>query len=112
MNRKYFINKLQETVDDRGNDYGSPAENLQNIANFWSEYKGTQFNIQDVGIMMMLLKIARLKQDTGPQRQRYSFDSWLDIAGYALVTTEAISDTEDSLHPLEGRQNIAPMKQG
>jgi hypothetical protein len=112
MNRKYFINKLQETVDDRGNDYGSPAENLQNIANFWSEYKGTQFNIQDVGIMMMLLKIARLKQDIGPQRQRYSFDSWLDIAGYALVTTEAISDTEDSLHPLEDRQNIAPMKQG
>lgn len=112
MNRKYFINKLEETVQDRGNDYGSPAENLQNIANFWSEYKGIEFNVQDVGIMMMLLKIARLKQDTGMPRQRYSFDSWLDIAGYALVTTEAISDIEDSPHPLEGRQNIAPMKQG
>lgn len=112
MKREYFINKLQETVDDRGNDYGSPAENLQNIANFWSEYKGIQFNIQDVGIMMMLLKVARLKQDTGPQRQRYSFDSWLDIAGYALVTTEAISDTEDNLHPLVGRQSTAPKIQG
>jgi len=112
MNRKYFINKLEETVEDRGNDYGSPSENLQNIAAFWSEYKGVEFNVQDVGIMMMLLKIARLKQDTETPRQRYSFDSWLDIAGYALVTTEAISDIEDSLHPLEGRQNIAPMKQG
>lgn len=111
MNRKYFINKLKDTVDERGDDYGSPAENLQDIASFWSEYKGVRFSVQDVGIMMMLLKIARIKQDKHATRQRYSFDSWLDIAGYALVTTEAIYDIEDNQHLPVGQQSTAPKTQ-
>ena len=104
MNKKKFLEEVQEIVINRGDNYGSASYNLQNIANLWSEYKGTGFSVQDVGIMMMLLKIARMKTDR-------SADSWLDIAGYSAITYEAICDIEGSLHHHEGQQNIVPMKQ-
>ena len=104
MNKKQFLEEVQEIVVNRGDSYGSASYTLQNIAKLWSEYKGTGFSVQDVGIMMMLLKIARMKTDR-------SADSWLDIAGYSAITYEAICDIEGSLHRHEDQQNIVPMKQ-
>lgn len=104
MNKTQFLDEVQEIVVNRGQNYGTASHNLQNIANLWSEYKGTGFSVQDVGIMMMLLKIARMKSDR-------SADSWLDIAGYSAITYEAICDIEGTLHPHADQQNIVPMTQ-
>jgi hypothetical protein len=53
---------------------------------------------------MTLLKIARLQHTDHD-------DSFVDIAGYAAVTAEAISGIEGTPHPQEDLQNIVPMKQ-
>ena len=60
-----------------------------------------EFQIEDVGIMMMLVKVARLMEN--PHHQ----DSWVDIAGYSAITAEAIAETSNILRLHEGQQNTA-----
>jgi hypothetical protein len=71
---------------DREKTYGHPAKNLNNIGIMWQTYlqaKGTTFlnylTAQDVAVMMMLLKCARLAND--PTHR----DSVVDICGYAAL---------------------------
>ena len=91
MHRKTLLKKALSAVQDR--NYGEPVKNFQDIANLWSEYKGIGFSVEDVGIMMILLKIARIKHDT-------SEDSYIDIAGYAAVTHEASNQiSEGTIKP-------------
>jgi|TARA_R100001460_G_scaffold64146_1_gene104328 hypothetical protein len=80
MNRVQFLNEAINIVESRM--YGDPKDCLQAIADLWSAYTGKEFTIEDVGVMMMLLKIARIKFNS-------SEDSWLDIAGYSAITYEA-----------------------
>ena len=61
---------------DREKTYGDPGKNLRLIAQYWSTHTGITITETDVCIMMMLLKIARLKNN--PEHD----DSWIDIAGY------------------------------
>lgn len=64
---------------DREKTYGHPAKNLQVTANFWGEYLGTEITAKDVCVMMMLLKIARLRNDINHR------DSVVDTCGYAAL---------------------------
>lgn len=64
---------------DREKTYGHPSKNLQVTANFWGEYLGTQITAKDVCVMMMLLKIARLRNDINHR------DSVVDTCGYAAL---------------------------
>ena len=73
-------------VKQRGNNYGKPAENFDRIARLWSAYLGREVSRQDVGMLMSLVKIARLMATPGHE------DSLLDLAGYAAATFEAIND--------------------
>ena len=73
---------------DREQDYGSPENNFQAIANLWMDYlqgRGIldgEIRPHDVAAMMALLKIARVA--SGQSKP----DNWVDIAGYAACGCE------------------------
>ena len=71
---------LKEAYDiihgDREKTYGNPVNNLEMIADLWTSYAGRKFSANDVCCMMVLLKLARLKNQ--PDHR----DSQVDIAGY------------------------------
>jgi hypothetical protein len=70
---------------DREKTYGHPAKNLLNIAKLWSIYLDKEVTAQDVATMMVLLKIARLKNQ--PDHR----DSLVDSVGY-LALIERIKE--------------------
>lgn len=73
---------------NRENEYGSPENNFQRIADLWSVYKDIKFTSNDVAMMMALLKIARIKTGTGKE------DSYIDLAGYAACGAEISTNNE------------------
>lgn len=70
----------------REQDYGSPENNFQIIADFWSVYKGVKFSASDVAMMMALLKVACIKSGGGTE------DSFVDLAGYAACGGELVTE--------------------
>lgn len=85
---------LQITSHDRNQAYGNPEDNFQNIADRWNLYllarfRGAvvdenqfQLTAQDVGLMMIDMKMARLSTNMNHR------DSLLDIAGYAACAED------------------------
>lgn len=90
MKRADILQKAEQCVcGQREQDYGSPENNFEIIAGFWTVYKGVPFTPNDVAMMMTLLKVARIKSGGG------TADSFVDLAGYAacggeLVTKEPV----------------------
>lgn len=83
MTRAETLEKAKICVcGHRENEYGSPEDNFNTIANFWSVYKGVNFTANDVAMMMALLKVARIKTGTATD------DSYVDLAGYAACGAE------------------------
>ncbi len=81
---KSILEEAQEIIHgDRERTYGNPARNLQAIAELWIVYLAQKHGVglslfaEDVAMMMILMKVARLMNDP---RHR---DSLCDIAGYA-----------------------------
>ena len=75
-----ILTKAEELINgQRAKDYGDARENHQRIADLWNAYAGTDFIPDDVAVMMILLKIARLMENG------YHEDTVTDIAGYAGV---------------------------
>ena len=68
---------------DREKTYGHPSKNLKAIASMWNAYLKSvgdrDLNAQDVCVMMVLLKGARLANDPSHR------DSVVDICGYAAL---------------------------
>jgi hypothetical protein len=68
---------------DREKTYGHPAKNLEAIACMWNAYLKSvgsrELKAQDVCVMMVLLKGARLANDPSHR------DSVVDICGYAAL---------------------------
>lgn len=63
---------MQIVCNDRNNQYGEPEDSFEYIAKLWSSYLEDDIGKEDVAIMMMLLKIARLKSS-----YYKSLDSWV-----------------------------------
>jgi hypothetical protein len=85
---------------DREKTYGHPAKNLNTIAQLWNTYfdsisakdknVSVQYvNAQDVAVMMILLKVARLANTPGHE------DTLVDICGYAALI-ERVQDCPPS----------------
>jgi len=81
--KEKIINKAFKTVGERNDHYGTPLENFERIAELWSCHIDKKISVYDVGVMLILLKIARSKHD------KLHEDTWIDIAGYAGATAEA-----------------------
>ena len=83
MKRKEILQQADKCVNgQREQDYGTPEQNFQIIADLWSAYKGISFSAVDVAMMMSLLKIARIRSGGG------TGDSFVDLAGYAACGGE------------------------
>lgn len=81
--REHTLNEAKDCImGDREQDYGSPENNFQTIADFWSTYLGIEVTAQQVADMMILMKISRIKNGGG------TGDSYVDIAGYAACGNE------------------------
>jgi len=83
MHREECLTAAADCVcGQREQEYGSPKDNFQMIANLWSVYTKHPISARDVAIMMALLKIARIQ--TGAK----TADSYIDLAGYAAIAAE------------------------
>lgn len=88
MTRADILHEAERCVcGQREQDYGSPEDNFQRIANLWNAYlgAGSDLSSMDVAMMMGLLKMARIKTGTG------TLDSFVDLAGYAACGGEIAS---------------------
>lgn len=87
MKRADILHTAEKCVcGQREQDYGSPENNFQTIADFWSVYKGVKFSASDVAMMMTLLKVARIKSGGGTE------DSFVALAGYAACGGELVTE--------------------
>ena len=67
---------------NREEEYGSPENSFGLIADLWQVYLGVPISLSDVGMMMTLLKIARIKGGT------FKEDSFVDACGYIACAAE------------------------
>lgn len=74
---------------EREATYGTPEDSFATIAAFWRVYLqgrvAGSIDAADVGVMMMLLKVARLSH------RKDHLDSLVDAAGYAACVAEIVS---------------------
>lgn len=83
MTRTELLETARKTVcGEREQDYGSPENSFQRIAEFWGTYLNQQITPVDVAAMMALLKLARVAEGHGKA------DNWVDLAGYAACGAE------------------------
>lgn len=88
VTRKECLNIATQIVtQDRENQYGSPEDNFQLVANLWNSYLATEHKLSatDVSILLALLKVARIR--TG----KHKADNFIDLAGYAACACEVSS---------------------
>lgn len=91
MNRTECLEEAKRIINGaRQENYGNPESNFKEIAWLWNEYLDIGIEAEDVAIMMILMKIARLKN------KKNHVDSWVDICGYAANGCEiTTNDDED-----------------
>ncbi len=87
---RILMTAMNFTHHDRNANYGNPEDNFQHIANLWDDYLGVsgrraEFTPADVAIMCMLIKIARLGNNSN------HWDSAVDVAGYAACLGDCIA---------------------
>lgn len=86
MNKNQLLDACKVALNSRGQHYGNVLENHSRIAKIWSVILGSEVTEEQVILMMVGLKVARLVET--PDHQ----DSILDIAGYAAVMSECIEE--------------------
>lgn len=82
MKAHHFLDQVGFVLDKRIKEYGEPRDNFDEIAKKWSLTLNHPITPFEVGLLMIDLKMVRLKNDPS------SFDSLLDIAGYAACLAE------------------------
>lgn len=95
MTREKVLTMAKEAVcGQRQQSYGTPENNFSLIAELWSVYLEKDISAQDVAMLMILLKTARIKSGTATD------DSFVDIAGYAACGAEikGFRESEDIAH--------------
>jgi len=89
MSRGSILQEASDIINgDRQENYGSPEDSFQRIANYWSIHLGVDINRKDVAEMMVLFKIARMKG------QRPHRDNYTDAAGYLAIAADMLKETK------------------
>lgn len=79
--KENILKTALETVIERGSDYGSADENMQQTADLINATFGTEFTAADVALIMVLVKVSR-------EAYKPNKDNLVDIAGYAWVKSQ------------------------
>lgn len=74
---------------DRNDQYGGPQANFKRIAAMWGAYLGVPIEPHDVGAMLAIVKVSRIRET--PQKK----DSWVDLAGYAACGWDCAREPDD-----------------
>ena len=83
VKRAEVLDTAKEYVTkDRANTHGDMENNFSTIAEYWSTHLGFQINASDVGVMMALLKAARIKSNSA------NADNYIDGCGYLACAGE------------------------
>lgn len=89
MNRSEILDTAYSCVcKDRNAQYGEPEDSFEVIAELWEVYlthrhaTETTINPEDVGVMMALMKIARISLG------KAKTDSYIDACGYIACAGE------------------------
>ena len=83
MNRTEILKKANEIINnDRQATHGKPEDSFNNIASLWSAYLQRSITTIDVAMLMTLMKIARVKNNTKHE------DNFVDICGYSAIAGE------------------------
>jgi hypothetical protein len=88
MKRNGVLMDAQDALIARGKNYGPVVQNFKDIADLFLAATGVQIAPHEVGIFMMCVKLARLKES--PKH----YDSYVDLAGYAHLT-HIVSETSE-----------------
>ena len=84
MTRQELLAAAEKCVcQDRNEQYGKPENNFARIADYWGVYLNETITAEDVAVMMIMMKIARVGSSGYS-----SMDSWTDVAGYAACGAE------------------------
>ena len=78
-----------DTISQRGQSYGHPADNMQHTAMLLSAYLQTPIHDYQVAGIMVLVKLARTNQ-TAQQ-----IDTWVDMASYAAIAGQLATEEND-----------------
>ena len=99
MERPEILEQARKCVcGDREQDYGSPEDSFQLIADLWTPYlkrkcvsegADVTINPEDVAVLLALLKVARIGTGRGKS------DNWVDLAGYAACGGELEGKVND-----------------
>tara|TARA_R110000824_G_scaffold50030_1_gene140116 strand:- start:4648 stop:5037 length:390 start_codon:yes stop_codon:yes gene_type:complete len=82
-NREAVLDAAKKLIcGDRSKAYGPAYDMYERIASGWSVILGAPVTKEQVGMMMVWMKISRLINTPGHS------DSWIDVAGYAALTAE------------------------
>jgi hypothetical protein len=77
VNRSELLDTAKNVITkDRAATHGDAEENFDIIARYWSIHLGIPVKKEDVAVMMVLFKTARIK--TNPSH----IDNWIDGIGY------------------------------
>ena len=87
--REKILEEAKKIIcEDRNKQYGEPEDNFACIAELWTFYLGLELDVYDVGMLMVLFKLARLISGT------YKRDSLVDLIGYAACAAEGKKENE------------------
>lgn len=78
---KSITEKVRDILGNRSQDYGDVKESFFNIAEMWEYYLGRKITPEDVGNMMILLKVCR---ESSSRKE----DNLIDIVGYVKCIKE------------------------
>ena len=81
-----FVASVVDTLEDRGQGYGSMRETHRRIAQQWSATMGKRVTAEQAALMMCQLKISRLIET--PDHE----DSIHALVGYALIYWSLVND--------------------
>ena len=87
MRRAEVLDTAKKYVTkDRAADHGAMEDNFRTIARYWSVHLGIEVSPADVGVLMSLLKIARIKSNAAHE------DNYIDGCGYLACAAECEND--------------------
>lgn len=81
-----ILEEARSLVDgERQSAYGSPTQNIKDIAELWSVWFGREVTPRDVAMAMVLVKISR-------EKNLHKKDNLVDLAGYAYIYNDKLGD--------------------